>query len=68
MRWDKSHTNSMHLAFYPTRRDERQEKEEQRPLHTDYVLGISQAKNLTEKVSSHKVVTQSQENIILLEV
>lgn len=37
----------MHLVFYNTRRDERQEKEEQEILNTK-VLRLSQAKNLTD--------------------
>lgn len=45
MTWDKSHTNSMHLVFYPTRTDERQEKEEWKTLHADYVLRL---KNFTD--------------------
>lgn len=41
IRWDKSHTNSMHFVFYPTRRDEKQEKEEQKTPCADHLLGIS---------------------------
>ena len=36
LRQDKSQTNSMHLVFYNTRRDKRQDKEEQEILNAEY--------------------------------
>ena len=36
LRQDKPQTNSMHLVFYNTRRDKRQDKEEQEILNAEY--------------------------------